>query len=122
MAVIKFEVGRKYYDNFGKLRTCTKRTDKSAWFNGYRFVIHNRYGIEYVNGAVRISADNYDDIEVQRDRALKELLTAVSKVCENDMYDYIYENEEEIYSLCKDLKEYLEEYTTNKVKLDGIED
>lgn len=122
MAVIKFEVGRKYYDNYGRLHTCTKRTEKSVWFNGHRFVLHSSRNVEYVNGAYRVTADNYDDIEVQRDRELKELLVALNKVCENDVCDYIYENEEEIYSMCKGLKEYLEEYTTNKVLLDGIED
>lgn len=121
MGIIRFEVGRKYYDNFGNLRKCTKRTDKSVWLNNCRLVVHENYVSEYVHGAFRVSADNYDDIEIQRDRALKELLIAVNKVCENDVCDYVYENEEEIYSLCKDLKEYLEEYTENKVMLEGLE-
>lgn len=64
-----------------------------------------------------MSADNYDDVEVQTDRAMAELLKAVHKVCECEPCEYIYNNEEEIYSLCNDLKGYLEEYTTNKVKL-----
>ena len=122
MAVIKFEVGRRYYDSFRHLRKCTKRTDKSAWFDGYRFVLQSRNGVEYVNGAFRISADDYDDVEIQRDRALKALLVAVNKVCENDVCDYIYENEEKIYKLCNDLKDYLEEYTKNKVLIEGLEE
>lgn len=120
MNEIKFEVGRKYYDNFGRLRKCTKRTEKSVWFDRYRFLIQHGE-VERACGAFRVSADNYDDVEIQRDRALKELLVAVNKVCDNDVYDYVYENEEEIYGLCKDLKEYLEEYTENKVMLEGLE-
>ena len=117
MEKIKFEVGKRYYDECGKTHTCTKRSDKSVWMGKYRFNIRG-YDIERTNGALRFSADNYDDIEVQRDRDLRELLKAVNKVCENDAYTYVYENEEEIYSLCNDLKEYLEEYTKNKVKLE----
>lgn len=27
MGIVRFEVGRRYYDNFGNLRKCTKRTE-----------------------------------------------------------------------------------------------
>lgn len=118
MARIKFEVGKRYYDNYGRLHTCTKRSDKSVWFNGHRFVLHGYSDVEYVNGAYRISADNYDDIEVQTDKAIKELLESVRKVCGYEPCEYIYENEEEIYNLCNELKEYLEEYVANKVKIE----
>lgn len=118
MERIKFEVGRMYYDDYGKLHECTKRTERSVWFGRYRLLIHCGKDVEYTNGALKISADNYNDIEIQRDKALNELLVVVNKVCEDDSWDYIYENEEEIYSLCKDLKKYLEEYTANKVRLE----
>lgn len=121
MAKIKFEVGKRYYDNYGKLHTCTKRTDKSVWFNGNRFNIRG-YDVERTNGAYVILADNYDDIEVQRDKAMAELLKAVCKVCECEPCECIYENEEEIYGLCNELKDYLEEYVEHKVKLEGIDD
>ena len=117
MSEIKFEVGRRYYDNFGKLHTCTKRTDKSVWFKKYRFLIQYGRVAEYVRGAIMISADNYDDIEIQTDKAMKELFEVVNKVCGYEPCEYIYENEEEIYNLCNDLKGYLEEYVTNKVKI-----
>lgn len=122
MTKIKFEVGRRYYDNYGNLQKCTKRTDRSVWFGRYRLLIKCGNGVEYTSGTLRISADNYYDIEIQRDRALSELFAAVNKVCENDVCDYIYENEEEIYKLCNDLKEHLEEYTKCKVVLEGIEE
>ena len=122
MEKAKFEVGKRYYDNFGRLHKCTKRTDKSIWFDGNRFVLHGYYDVEYVNSAYKITADNCDDIEIQRDLALKELLTAVIRVCDNDAYTYVYENEEEIYSICNDLRSHLEEYTRNKVKLEDLED
>lgn len=117
MEKIKFEVGKRYYDNFGKLHTCTKRTNLSVWFGDVRFNIRG-YDVERTNGAWIMSADNYDDIEVQTDRAIKDLLEAVNKVCGYEPCEYIYENEEEIYNLCNDLKEYLEDYVTNKAKIE----
>lgn len=117
MEKIKFEVGKRYFDKYGKLHTCTKRTDLSVWFNGYRFDIRG-YDVECINGAYVISADNYDDIEVQTDRAMKELFEVVNKVCGYEPCEYIYENEEEIYNLCNELRGYLEEYVINKVKIE----
>lgn len=109
MEKIKFEVGKRYYDNHGKTHTCTKRTDKSVWMGKYRFVVKG-YDVERINGAYRFSADNYDDDELQRNRAIKELLQAVTKVCEYEPCEYTDECEEEIYKLSNDLKEYIDEY------------
>ncbi len=110
MAKIKFEVGKRYYDNYGRLHTCTKRTDKSVWFNGHRFVLHGYSDMEYVNGAYRIQADNYDDIEVQSKRAIKELLQAIIKVCANEPCEFLNEEEEFVYQTANDLKEGIEDY------------
>lgn len=110
MARIKFEVGKRYYDNCGKLHTCTKRTDKSVWFNGYRFLLNYGRDAEYVNGAYRISADNYDDIELQSKRAMKELLQATIKVCGNEPCEYLSEEEEYVYRMANNLKEGIEDY------------
>lgn len=72
--------------------------------------MHGYSDVEYTNGVYKISADNYDDIEVQRERAIKELLQAVIKVCENEPCECQSEEEEYVYQTANDLKEGIEEY------------
>lgn len=116
METIKFEVGRRYWNKvYRYYGECTKRTNKSVWIGEYRYNINTYHDVERTNYH---TADNYDDIEVQTDRTMKELFEVVNKVCGYEPCEYIYENEAEIYELCKDLRDYLEEYTKNKVKLE----
>lgn len=109
MEKIKFEVGRRYYDNYGRLHDCTKRTDKSVWFGKNRFNVKG-IDVEYINGAYRISADNYDDIEVQSKKAIKELLKATIKVCDYEPCEYMNDEEEYVYKMANNLKEGIEDY------------
>ena len=119
MSQIKFEVGRCYYDELGYLKKCTKRTDISVWMGDTRYNITNRCGD--VERTKYHTADNYDDVEVQRDRAINELLKAATKVCDNEPAECIYGYEEDIYKLCKELKSCIEEYKQSKTTMSEVE-
>ncbi len=111
MEKTKFEVGKKYYNNSTKRKyECTKRSEKSVWFGNYRFLIKTRYGIECIDGALTISADNIADDEVQRVKALERLQKAIKDVLDLKPAECDLEMEEEIYDLCGDLDQRLEDY------------
>ena len=51
----KFEIGKKYKDHRGHMRTCTKKTEKSVGFDGYRHELKmDLEGNEYTTVIVRV--------------------------------------------------------------------
>ena len=51
----KFEVGKEYTDCNGHTEKCTKKTDKSVWFNNQRYDLKTDLnGNEYTTTVVRI--------------------------------------------------------------------
>lgn len=50
-----FEIGKEYKDRNGHIKKCTKKTDKSVWFDGYRFELKTDLdGNEYTTAVVRV--------------------------------------------------------------------
>ena len=110
MAKIKFEVGKRYARKYGGFVLCTKRTDKSVWFDNTRYNITGGWGSDGIERTNYHTADNYDDIEVQSKRAIEELLQATIKVCDNEPCEYLSEEEEYVYQTARNLKEGIEDY------------
>lgn len=51
----KFEVGKEYTDYSGSAKKCTKRTDKSVWFDGFRYELKTDIeGNEYTTAIIRV--------------------------------------------------------------------
>lgn len=50
----KFEVGKKYKNYTGKECECTKKTDKSVWFDGVRYELKGYNGNEYTVTTIRV--------------------------------------------------------------------
>lgn len=51
----RFEVGKEYKDFHGYSHKCTKRSDKSVWFNGNRYGLNtDRNGNEYTTNIFRL--------------------------------------------------------------------
>lgn len=51
----KFEVGKEYKNYNGDVKKCTKKTDKSVWFNGYRYALQtDSKGNEYTTITIRV--------------------------------------------------------------------
>ena len=110
MAKVKFEVGKRYARKNGSFELCTKRTDKSVWFDGYRYNITGGWGSNGIESTNYHIADNYDDIEVQSKRAIEELLQATIRVCRNKPCKFLSEEEAFVYQTANNLKEGIEKY------------
>lgn len=51
----KFEIGMDYKDRNGCTRKCTKKTEKSIWFDGYRYELKTDLeGNEYTTATIRV--------------------------------------------------------------------
>lgn len=51
----KFEVGMDYKDRNGRVRKCTKKTEKSIWFDRYRYELKtDSEGNEYTTEIIRV--------------------------------------------------------------------
>ena len=51
----KFEIGKEYTDYSGDIKKCTKKTDKSVWFNNQRYDLKtDSDGNEYTTVVVRV--------------------------------------------------------------------
>lgn len=91
----KFEVGKKYTDYCGDVKVCTKKTDKSVWFNGQRYDLKTDLnGNEYTTAVVRVRDFQADDaMPVPEEQELEGKTTIVYKT-----------NLTEIPKNCKDCK------------------
>ena len=105
MKEYKFEVGKSYFNKYGRSVKCTKRTEVSVWFDNVRYVITSQ-NPERTNYH---SARNLNDDAAIRERNYEELLKAVRKTCDHKPDEYSSEKEEEIYRLCSKLEDALEE-------------
>ncbi len=52
----KFEVGKEYKDRIGNIVKCTRRTEKSVWFNNRRYEIKtDSQGNEITKVIIRVT-------------------------------------------------------------------